>query len=452
MEMLDMECPQTSEAIHFEREGQGGSPLIPDVPLSFDQHTRLRIWEVEELFKCPVIGWCFDAAEQKMILRKEGISIKGKTNFQIHEIVVGSLEKENQLSRKIDFWLNRKYKKEIRELSSLDPEEFLRRWKASLKNGEVEGILWVAVTKADLSKEAKRSIFGDVHMENHARTKQIGHERQRLAQERKRNAILADSVREVSQMNKILKKENEKLRNELGIACRLSDTLQGQNRKLEKELSRVNANDYLVRLQKENAELRAGRDEMLKQISDHQIELSRLQNQNNKLVFKLDKQRQPRIHLSHESGNPANQSRSSGLHDHVSSLDLDQKCVLVVGGLPKIASLYRRLIERNGGIFEYHDGRMNMGAKELVRQALRADLILCCLDHNSHTAALVVKKLCKKYKKTFRMLMNSSLNTMFLTLLALQDRFMTVENKQKNYKDNLFQNRSREQTIQYVQP
>jgi hypothetical protein len=103
----------------------------------------------------------------------------------------------------------------------------------------------------------------------------------------------------------------------------------------------------------------------------------------------------------------------------------------VVGGLPKMESLYRQLIERNRGMFEYHDGRMNAGARELVGQVRRADLVLCCIDHNSHTAALVVKKLCKKYKKPFQMLSNSSLNNVFLTLLALQDRLTTIQNGRK---------------------
>ena len=66
-------------------------PLAPGPQLSFDSHTRLTIWEIEEFFKCPVIGWCFDIVEQKEALRKEGISIKGKSNYQIHEIVAESL-------------------------------------------------------------------------------------------------------------------------------------------------------------------------------------------------------------------------------------------------------------------------------------------------------------------------------------------------------------------------
>jgi hypothetical protein len=72
------------------------------------------------------------------------VCIKGNSDFEIHALVVESLESENPLSRKMDRWLNRKYKKEMRKLSGLAQEEFIRQWEASSDREEVEGILWVA--------------------------------------------------------------------------------------------------------------------------------------------------------------------------------------------------------------------------------------------------------------------------------------------------------------------
>jgi hypothetical protein len=114
--------------------------------------------------------------------------------------------------------------------------------------------------------------------------------------------------------------------------------------------------------------------------------------------------------------------------DPVLPLDLSNNCILVVGGRPQMESLYRELVEANKGIFEYHDGRMRTGAKDLVGQVRRADLVLCCIDHISHTAALVVKKLCKKHKKSLQMLMNSSLNNIFHALLTVHDRATRFRN------------------------
>ena len=241
MEKLEKEYRQAPGPMDLVAHDQLTGLLSPEPQLFLDDHTRLRIWEIPERFKCPVIGWCFDTTEQKEVLRKEGISIKDKSNFEIHELLVESLGEENHLSRKIDSWLNRKYRQEIKEFSSLKQAEFIQHWDASLKKGEVEGILWVAVTKTDLSAEVNKMIFGDMHMEMHVRAKQIGNERQRLDQEGKRNEILTEEVREASRTNRVLKKENEGLRNELAVACRLSDSLRGQNRELENELSKVNS-------------------------------------------------------------------------------------------------------------------------------------------------------------------------------------------------------------------
>jgi hypothetical protein len=60
---------------------------------------RLKPWEINDSFKCPVIGTCLDITEQKQILKKEGISVKNKSDFEIHEIIVGSSESEDRLSR-----------------------------------------------------------------------------------------------------------------------------------------------------------------------------------------------------------------------------------------------------------------------------------------------------------------------------------------------------------------
>ena len=92
------------------------------------------------------------------------------------------------------------------------------------------------------------------------------------------------------------------------------------------------------------------------------------------------------------------------------SFDLCRKRVLVVGGITRMESLYRRLIEDNGGIFEYHDGHMKHGAKQLENRLRRADMVLCPVNCNSHAACNTVKNLAKKLDKPLYMLANGSLN------------------------------------------
>jgi hypothetical protein len=90
--------------------------------------------------------------------------------------------------------------------------------------------------------------------------------------------------------------------------------------------------------------------------------------------------------------------------------DLCRKRILIVGGITRMESLYRQLIESNGGVFEYHDGYVKGGTKKLEFSLKRADMVLCPVDCNSHAACSLVKNLGKKYKKPVHMLTNSSLS------------------------------------------
>jgi hypothetical protein len=85
--------------------------------------------------------------------------------------------------------------------------------------------------------------------------------------------------------------------------------------------------------------------------------------------------------------------------------DLCGKRILIVGGITKIKTFYRRAIEKKGAVFEYHDGWGKHGLEGLVR---RSDMVLCPVNCNSHNACLSVKKLCKKYCKRVQMLPSSS--------------------------------------------
>jgi hypothetical protein len=84
-------------------------------------------------------------------------------------------------------------------------------------------------------------------------------------------------------------------------------------------------------------------------------------------------------------------------------------------------SLYRQLIEENGGIFEYHDGHIKGGKKNLENRIRRADIVLCPVNINSHNACSVVKKIGKKHKKSVQMLTGSGLGVICQALSEYQE-------------------------------
>ncbi len=93
------------------------------------------------------------------------------------------------------------------------------------------------------------------------------------------------------------------------------------------------------------------------------------------------------------------------------SFDLCRQRILIVGGIERMESQYRKLVEDDGGgILEYHAGHMRGGKKQLEQSLQRADVVLCPVNCNSHGACKLVKNLAKKYCKTVHMMPNFSLN------------------------------------------
>jgi uncharacterized protein DUF2325 len=94
-----------------------------------------------------------------------------------------------------------------------------------------------------------------------------------------------------------------------------------------------------------------------------------------------------------------------------SNFDFCGKKVLVVGGIDRMESSYRELVEAGGGSsFEHHTGVMKHGPQRLKNSLMRSDVVLCPVRCNSHTACRQVKKLGKKFNKPVFFLANFSLN------------------------------------------
>jgi hypothetical protein len=108
-------------------------------------------------------------------------------------------------------------------------------------------------------------------------------------------------------------------------------------------------------------------EKYLEQISNFQIKLTKLQDRHRKLLLKLNKQRQINSLLLKDLEKPIDQLSASRRNvEHFLLPDLSQMRILIVGGPPKMETLYRRLIEEHGGMFEYHDGQVNAGANEAL--------------------------------------------------------------------------------------
>ena len=77
-------------------------------------------------------------------------------------------------------------------------------------------------------------------------------------------------------------------------------------------------------------------------------------------------------------------------------LDLEQRCVLYVGGLGGQKSHYQAIVEQFNGSFLYHDGGLENGQKSLYSALAKADVVLCPWDCVSHNATQKIKIQCTR--------------------------------------------------------
>lgn len=383
-----------------------------ECPAAADINSKplLKYWEIDHFFKCPIVGTCLGFSEQKQLLKKAGISIKNKSIFRIHETLVASSDNENRLSRKIDRLLNRKFGHAV-ALLDLSQGEFMAHFKTAFTSGEYAAELWMAAARPDLCHDLRREIFGEIHMSMHGNAEQTVKLKQKLNAQAATLVELQEQERETGRQRRSLQKENKRLKKEqTALAARLS-LVEKDNVRLTAQAAALAERQGVDILERENRELRADVAALRDALQEARCRARTYEEKNLALVPEIERQRELSRHFETEARQIIQELFALNRCDpSCPSFDLCRKRILIVGGITRMESLYRELIETSGGVFEYHDGYMKKGVKALENQMLRADLVLCPVSCNSHGACSAVKTLGKKHNKTVLMMDNFSLN------------------------------------------
>ena len=383
----------------------------------FSRPGPLKFWEIDNLFKCPVTGMCLTLPEQKHLLKKVGVSIKKKSLFEIHETLVASSESENRLSVKVNKLLDRKFGDEAASLLELGQKEFMAYWRAAFETGDCMSLLWASASRPGLPVECRREIFGAVHMSMHYNAQQSEKMKHNLAVQQEELNAARLCIKEAVRARRTLQKENGALTcKQTGLNAKIA-RVGKEKTKLEEKLSESESRQPTAGFEQENRLLQEELDALYGKFMKKERQAALLKEQTMRLSSELEQQRESNRHFGMESKKIIGEAFELNRCDaNCPSFDLCQKRILLVGGITRIKSLYRKLIEDSGGIFEYHDGYMQKGVKRLESSLRRADMVLCPVNCNSHAACSIVKNLGKKYDKPVHMLANSSLNVISQTI------------------------------------
>jgi hypothetical protein len=372
---------------------------------------RLRFWEFDGFLTCPVAEICLTRSEQKQVLKKSGFSFNKKSAFEIHEAIVAGSDCENKLSRKVENLLFRKFKRDSESFESLDPKELMQKWRDLFKTGNYQVILWEIASRPGFPAEFRREVFGNIHMAMHKNAEDQAGLKRQLAEREKSMKGLRESLRNAREARRALKKEKDRLSAEKASSERRVRALEQEQSRLQQFVAEISEQDFVAEVKRDNDRLRVRVAELEALTRAKDQEMTSLREQNTSLASRLDKQRDVNNRLKTEI--EAMMARLSAFHDcdrDCPVYDLCNKRILMVGGITRMKSLYRKLVEGSNGLFEHHDGSVKNGVKNLEGQFKRSDVIVCPVSCNSHNACSLVKKLGKKYQKPVFMLPNSSLN------------------------------------------
>lgn len=394
--------------------GSGGIDAVAYAP------QRKKIWEMDQVFRCPVVGMCLSVKEQRLLCRKVGAGVQVKSDFGIHEMIVATMTGENPLSRKLENMLAKKYEASCSIYLDMAEADFLDCWHRALESGDYGGLLWAAAVRP-LSNTALVDVFGSLHMAMHEHAKMYCDLKKAREAAEEKYLQLKGGVRENEKQRRMLHSENEQLRESL---ARTREQLEELRHERDDAVSRIAAapeeksGPAQIRMDEMQEEIAA----LKKQVEEKDLELLQLTGQFLDLEEERDSLREEvEAHRAvaaamREAVPEAEAPEGCSCSPDCPSYDLCKKRILIVGGIERMESAYRKLVEERGGILEYHAGHMKSGGRALENSVQRADLVLCPVNCNSHGACLMVKNLGKKYKKPVHMLPNFSLSTLARTV------------------------------------
>jgi hypothetical protein len=372
---------------------------------------RFKIWEIDKFFKCPIVGISLTIAEQKHMMKKVGICTKKKSPYDIHEIMVASCDTKNPLSQKFENKLDKKFGKTSVPLFEMDKESFMDYWRRCFDNGDYQVALWVAACRPDLSIENRREIFGMVHMAMHWNGEQRATYSKKLSASETRKNDVEQNLEKIAGEKRLMEKKNMELEEKSNRLQARLEMVNEENNGLTSRLQELECTSKVAELEHLMVQLRSQRNESSAAIEQKDRHIIKLRKENNRLskafdqLIKTNNQMQKSLLESIR-----NMRRINTCDENCAAFDLCQKRILIVGGIARMEALYRELIENNGGIFEYHEGHMKGGSRELEDRFKRSDIILCPVNCNSHAACTMVKNLGKKHNKPVHMLPNFSLS------------------------------------------
>lgn len=393
-----------------------------------------NIWEIERNFKCPVIGAMLTVNKHRDILKKCGWDVNGLKPYEYHSYLMGCMGDENAVSIKTNNFIRHQAGKYMKQIAALykkkDAKGVRSLWNDYSARGIIGPVMYAIVSHKDTNIDLLQDIHGEVHMLSHANMTEVFTVRKKLE-----SADLA-LTREKNKVNSKNKKIREMV-SQLKQTGQEKNSLATENIQLKKQLAQLKT----LTLFSQSSDPDPSQDvERLEQALHHQKEeVLNLERARKQLEIQLFSAENENAMLKAEF-EQLSSIFAAGAEDvcncretetcPVTGACPDQDCprrrlcarrIFMIGGITKMKSYYRQIVEKAGGEFDYHDGYLRSSNDDLAAKVRRCDVVVCPVSCNSHNACLKVKHLCTRYNKELKILNSASLSAVTQALIVPDD-------------------------------
>lgn len=379
-------------------------PLPAPDPMPAKGSRRRRLWELSDHAHCPVIGVCLSVPAIRKIVTRITVHKPCVHDYELHCMVVSDSKRRTPLSETIQKALDQRHAQAIRQAHQIKNTETLQQWwQQAAEGAKLAETLWVTITHPYCTPELEYKVLGDVHMLQH----QVGmasrldqtqfdallHENGVLTrhlatvQERSTRIHTEHSARIQNLDTALMRARANLLAKETALAQLREqlDTFQSASPDLQTRLA----------LSREKCDLTEHNQALRRQLQQATLESQRHKHRADEATALLQKNQTVRD----EPINRDNHNTHNTLMPSDSTIALNNRAVLCVGGRASIVPIYRQIIENTGGRFLHHDGGEEDNTAQLDATLAAADLVICQTGCVSHNAYWRVKDHCKRTGK-----------------------------------------------------
>lgn len=395
-----------------------GVPL-PAAALSFaaspDGHTpkisahRLRTWDIASTFHCSIIGTCLTAGELRQVLIRTGQDdVRTATDHTLHGRGVWLAGQRDQAAKLLNKALDKRHESSIKRIPrQADQDELRNIWRNSFERGDIAGPYWALMSHPGTSPALMREIFGEVHMLSHL----VG------SASRLDIARLTELERELEQERERTARQETRLK----AAADERIALQQRLRRLEERAIHAEAIAAsvapLARIAKSTRGLSASNEADVTRNEAFAQRLAASEEKSDALQRELEQMQDLRYAVLREN-EALETAITAQLRDDGSAPPAQLSGpVLYVGGRRNLFDHLRAYARVRNIDLLLHDGGMEDSTTLLPALVGQAATILFPVDHISHSAVGLVKRLCREQQKQYLPLRSAGLAS-FLTAIS----------------------------------